>query len=142
MGLFDSLFGPSWAERVAVHMQNQQLPVHERIRLCVNDLTPKADPGELAQGIPVNEIKNCLVELDNCVELGVLATAMSSRKTMRVPVVALKKKNEPKWQIAIITESSFLPVNDGNRYRRFESESLIIWNPVDDYGNDLAPCPK
>ncbi len=142
MGLFDSLFGPSWADRVAGHMQNPQLPVHERIRQCVNDLTPKADPGELAQGTPVTEIKNFLVGLDNCDELGVLATAMSSRKTMRVPVVAFKKKNESKWQIAIITESSFLPANDGNHYRRFENENLIIWNPVDDYGKDLAPCPR
>jgi hypothetical protein len=142
MGFFDSLFGPSWAERVAVHMQNRNLPVHERIRSCVNDLTPKADPGDFAQGLPVTEIRKCLAGLADCEELGNLAAVMHLRKKMRMPVVSMKVKTETQWQICMITEKPRLPDNDGNRYRRFENENLIIWNPIDDNGNDLAPCPK
>ena len=142
MGFFDSLFGPSWAERVEVHMRNQQLPVHERIRVCVNDLTPKAGIGELAQGVPVTEIRKCLAGLPNADEMGTLAAAMHARKTMCIPVVAMKVKSETKWQIHMITDKGRLLSDDNNRYRRFENENLIIWNPVDDYGNDLAPCPK
>ena len=55
MGLFDSFFGPSWADRVAVYMQERRLPVNERLRLCVKNLTPTASPSELAQGLPVTE---------------------------------------------------------------------------------------
>jgi len=142
MGFFDSLFGPSWEERVAVHMQRQQLPVHERIRSCVNELTPKADPGDIAQGLPVTEIRKCLAGMADSEELGTLAAAMHLRKSMRIPVVAMKVKSETKWQLSMITDKERLPTNDGNRYRRFENENLIIWNPVDDYGNDLAPCPR
>ena len=142
MGFFDSLFGPYWAERVAVHMKNQSLPVEERIRACINDLTPKADPGDIAQGLPVTEIRKFLVDLPACEELGNLAAAMHLRKTMRIPVVTMKKKTDAKWQISMITGQTQLPRNDGNRYRRFANENFIIWNPVDDYGNDLAPCPR
>jgi hypothetical protein len=42
----------------------------------------------------------------------------------------------------MITDRARLPVNDDNRYRRFENENLIIWNPVDNYGEDLAPGPR
>ncbi len=34
MGLFGSLFGPSWEERVASFMRDQRLPIEERLRLC------------------------------------------------------------------------------------------------------------
>jgi hypothetical protein len=142
MGFFDSLFGPSWADRVTVHMQKTQLPIHERIRSCVNDLTPKADGGDISQGLPVTEIRKCLVGLPEAEEMGTLAAAMHLRKSMRIPVVAMKVKSETKWQLSMITDKARLPDNDGNRYRRFENENLIIWNPVDDYGNDLTPCPK
>lgn len=142
MGLFDSLFGPSWEDRVAVHMQKTQLPVYERIRACINDLTPKADPGDFAQGLPVTEIRKSLAGLPNAEELGNLAAAMHLRKKMRMPFVSMKVKSETQWQISMITEQARLPTHDGNRYRRFENENLIIWNPIDDNGQDLAPCPK
>jgi hypothetical protein len=142
MGLFGSLFGPSWADRVATFMHEQRLPVVDRMRLCINTLTPKADPGDIAQGLPVTEIRKCLAGLPNAEELGTLAAAMHLRKSMHIPVVAMKVKSETKWQISMITDKARLPVNDDVRYRRFENENLIIWNPVDEYGNDLAPCPK
>ena len=142
MGFFDSLFGPSWEERVAVHMRKTELPVHERIRRCINDLTPKADGGDISQGLPVTEIRKQLAGHSDGDELGHLAAAMHLRKKMRMPVVALRKKTEAQWTISMITEQARLPANDGNRYRRFENDKFIIWNPVDDQGQDLAPCPK
>jgi hypothetical protein len=42
----------------------------------------------------------------------------------------------------MITDQPRLPVDDGNHYRRFENDGFVIWNPVDDQGHDLAPCPK
>ena len=142
MGLFDSLFGPSWEDRVSVFMRDQRYQLAERIRICINTLTPKADSGDIAQGLPVSEIRKHLVGLPNADELATLAAAMHLRKTMRVPVVAMKVKTEAKWQLSMITDRPRLPVNDDNHYRRFESDGLIIWNPVDDYGQDLAPCPR
>ena len=64
------------------------------------------------------------------------------RKSMRIPVVALKMKNEARWQVIAITERSFLPTGDELKYRRFENERMILWNPIDDYGEDLAPGPR
>lgn len=142
MGLFDSLFGPSWADRVAEFMQERRLPVVERIRLCVKVLSPTADSRDIANGQPLAEIKKYLGVLDNHEEMLQLAVAMHMRKTMRVPVVAMKMKHETKWQVVVITVPRLLPSNDGVRYRRFENDRAIIWNPVDDYGNDLAPCPR
>lgn len=142
MGLFDSLFGPSWADRVAVHMRDQRHPLHERIRCCVNALTPKANLGDISKGLPVSEIRKCLAGLPEAEELGTLAAAMHLRKSMRIPVVAMKVKTEAQWQLSMITDKPRLPINDDNRYRRFENENLIIWNPVSDYGEDLAPCPR
>ena len=142
MGLFDSLFGPSWADRVAPYMREQRLPIADRMRLCINALTPKADPGDIAQGLPVTEIRKCLSGLTDAEEMGSLTAAMHLRKSMRIPIVAMKVKTESQWQISMITDGERLPINDGNRYRRFENENLIIWNPIDDYGKDLAPCPR
>jgi hypothetical protein len=142
MGLFDSLFGPSWADRVGVHMRDHRYPWPERIRSCVNALTPKADLGDISRGLPVTEIRKCLSGHPDAEELGTLAAAMHMRKSMRIPVVAMKVKTESQWQISMITDGPRLPVSDGNRYRRFENANLIIWNPVDDYGTDLAPCPR
>jgi hypothetical protein len=142
MGLFDSLFGPSWADRVSAHMRDHRYPVVERIRACVNDLTPKADGGDISRGLPVTEIRKCLSGFPDAEELGTLAAAMHLRKSMRIPVVAMKVKSETQWQLSMITDRARLPVNDDNRYRRFENENLIIWNPVDDYGQDLAPGPR
>ncbi len=142
MGLFDSLFGPSWAERVAVYLRDQRYPLPERIRACINALTPTTDLKEISQGLPVSEIRKCLVGRPDCEELGSLALAMNTRKSMRVPVVAMRMKSETQWQISIITDRTWLPADDGNRYRRFENDKFIIWNPVDDQGQDLAPCPK
>jgi len=70
-------------------------------------------------------IKKCLAVLDNHDETLHLGTAMQMRKTMRIPVVALKMKNETKWQVIMITQTSFLPSGDGIRYRRFENEPMI-----------------
>ena len=142
MGLFGSLFGPSWADRVGEFMQDRRLPVVERMRLCIKVLSPTADPGDIAQGLPLAEIKKYLAVLDNHDEMLHLATAMHMRKTMRVPVVAMKMKNEAKWQVVMITQTRFLPTDDQVRYRRFESERMILWNPIDDYGDDLAPGPR
>jgi hypothetical protein len=142
MGLFDSLFGPSWEDRVATYMREQRLPVVDRMRLCINALTPKADPGDIAQGLPVTEIRKFLAGLPDAEEMGTLAGAMHLRKSMRIPVVAMKVKSEAKWQLSMITDRARLPANDDVHYRRFENENMIICNPVDDYGNDLAPCPK
>jgi len=142
MGIFDSFFGPSWADRVAVYMQERRLPVHERLRLCVKNLTPTAGPGELAQGLPVTEIKKYLTMLDDCDEMLNLATAMHTRKSLRIPVVAMKKKTESKWEMIMITDKYRLPIDDEVNYRKFENERFIIWNPVDAYGEDLAPCPR
>ena len=142
MGLFDSLFGPSWADRVSAHMRKTELPVHERIRSCINDLTPKADGGDISQGLPVTEIRKCLAGLPDAEEMGSLTAAMHLRKSIRIPIVAMKVKSESQWQISMITDGERLPINDGNRYRRFENENMILWNPVDDYGKDLAPCPR
>jgi hypothetical protein len=142
MGLFDSLFGPSWAERVAAHMDNRRLTVPERIRRCINDLSPKADLKAITQGLPVTEIRKSLRHLADGEELGHLAAAMHLRKKMRIPVVAMWKKTETQWTISMITDQPRLPVDDGNHYRRFENDGFVIWNPVDDQGHDLAPCPK
>ncbi len=142
MGLFDSLFGPSWADRVAEFMQERRLPVVERMRLCIKVLTPTAGVGDIAKGLPLSEIKKYLAVLDNHDEMLHLATAMHMRKSMRIPVVALKMKNEARWQVIAITERSFLPTSDEVRYRRFENERMILWNPIDDYGQDLAPGPR
>lgn len=142
MGLFGSFFGPSWADRVAEFMQERRLPVVERMRLCIKVLTPKADVGDIAKGLPLSEIKKYLAVLDNHDEMLHLATAMHMRKSMRIPVVALKMKNEPRWQVIAITERSFLPTSDEVRYRRFENERMILWNPIDEYGDDLAPGPR
>lgn len=142
MGFFDSLFGPSWADRVAPYMQERRLPVAERMRLCIKTLSPTADPGDIAKGLPLSEIKKYLAVLDNHDEMLHLGTAMHMRKTMRIPVVALKMKNETKWQVIMITQTSFLSTGDEVRYRRFENERMILWNPIDDYGEDLAPGPR
>ena len=142
MGLFDSLFGPSWEERVRLYMDNRRLTLPDRIRTCINDLSPKADLKAISQGLPVTEIRKQLAGHSDGDELGHLAAAMHLRKKMRMPVVALRKKTEAQWTISMITEQARLPANDGNRYRRFENGSFIIWNPVDDQGQDLAPCPK
>jgi hypothetical protein len=142
MGLFDSLFGPSWADRVAPYMQERRLPVVERMRLCIKALTPKADISDIAKGLPLSEIKKYLAVMDNHDEMLHLATAMHMRKSMRIPVVALKMKHEARWQVIAITERSFLPTNDELQYRRFENERMILWNPIDDYGQDLAPGPR
>lgn len=142
MGLFDSLFGPSWEERVAVYMRDQRYPLPERIRACINALNPTTDLKEISQGLPVSEIRKCLVGRPDYEELGSLALAMNTRKSMRVPVVAMRMKSETQWQISIITDRTWLPADDGNHYRRFENDKFIIWNPVDDQGQDLAPCPK
>jgi hypothetical protein len=142
MGLFDSLFGPSWADRVAEFMQERRLPVVERMRLCIKVLTPTADVGDIAKGLPLSEIKKYLAVMDNHDEMLHLATAMHMRKSMRIPVVALKMKHEARWQVIAITERSFLPTSDEVRYRRFENERMILWNPIDDYGEDLAPGPR
>lgn len=142
MGLFDSLFGRSWADRVAVFMCDQRYPLPERIRSCINTLTPKADPGDIAQGLPVSEIRKHLHGLPDAEELATLAAAMHLRKSMRIPIVAMKERTEAKCQLTMISDRPRLPTNDDNRYRRFENESLIIWNPVDKDGKDLAPCPR
>lgn len=142
MGLFGSLFGPSWPDRVAKFMQERRLPVAERMRLCIKVLTPTADVRDIAEGLPLSEIKKYLTVLDNHDEMLHLATAMHMRKSMRVPVVALKMKNESKWQVIAITDRSFLPVTDEVRYRRFENDRMILWNPTNDYGEDLAPGPR
>ena len=34
MGLFGSLFGPSWEERVAPFMRDQSLPAEKRLQRC------------------------------------------------------------------------------------------------------------
>jgi len=44
--------------------------------------------------------------------------------------------------VIAITERSFLPTSDEVRYRRFENERMILWNPIDNYGEDLAPGPR
>ena len=142
MGLFGSLFGPSWADRVAQFMQDQRLPVVERMRLCIKVLMPTASVSEIAEGQPIVEIKKYLAVLDNHHELLQVAVAMQMRKTMRVPVVAMKMKHESKWKITVITMPRLLSPDDEIRYRRFENDRAIIWNPVDEYGEDLAPCPK
>lgn len=141
MGLFDALFGPSWADRVAVYMQERRLPVEERIRLCVKRLTPEASPSELAQGLPVSEIKKYLAALDNGDELTQLAKAMSARKTMRVPVVLVKTATNPIWQLSVITDIGRLPADDELRYRRTSTAHMIIWHPIDEYGEDLIKMP-
>jgi hypothetical protein len=142
MGFFDSLFGPSWEERVAEFMQERRLLVVERMRLCVKVLTPTADVSDIANGHPLAEIKKYLAGLDNHEEMIQLAVAMHMRKAMRAPVVALKMGHETKWQVIVLTVTRLLPTNDEVRYRRFENDGVIIWNPIDESGEDLAPCPK
>jgi hypothetical protein len=122
-------------------MQDRRLPVEERIRLCVKRLTPEASPSELAQGLPVSEIRKYLSVLDNGEELTHLAQAMSTRKTMRTPIVLVKTPTNPKWQLSVITGTGYLPKDDGLRYRRIVANRIIIWNPVDDYGADLVKMP-
>ena len=142
MGIFGNLFGPSWEERVAVFMQERRLPVQERIRLCVKNLTPQADHGDLLRGLPVPEIQKYLTVLDNCDEMTHLAVAMHRRKVLRMPVVLVMLKTKQQWEFSIISDKNFLPKDDGLRYRRFENDKAIIWNPVDDFGEDLVACPK
>jgi len=142
MGLFDSFFGPSWAERVAQYMEERRLPVPERMRLCIKNLSASLSPSEAAQGLPLSEIKKYLAVLENHDEMLQLAVAMHTRKSLRVTVVILKKKSEAKWQMAMVGQAFTLPVDDEVRYRKFENEHMAIWNPVDNYGNDLAPAPR
>jgi hypothetical protein len=140
MGLFSSWFGPSWSERVAVFMQERRLPVEERVRLCVKNLVPNASPVELAQSHPLAEIKAALAVHDNHEELTHLAVAMSTRLTMRCPVVLLKKASEKNWHLSVITDRR-LASGDELRYRRITKGEFILWCPVGADGQDLAPIP-
>ena len=99
MGLFDSLFGPSWADRVAEFMQERRLPVVERMRLCIKVLTPTADVGDIAKGLPLSEIKKYLAVLDNHDEMLHLATAMHMRKSMLGKPLVFANSYRPKhWK--------------------------------------------
>lgn len=142
MGLFNSLFGPSWADRVAEYMQDRRLPIEERIRLCILKLQPTASGAEIAQGLPVTEIKKYLTVLDNCDEMNNLAAVMFMRKGMSMAVVLLKNTGDKQWTISTITDHPRLPDNDQLRYRRYESDNIIIWNPVNNYGEDIVSCPR
>jgi len=140
MGFFDSIFGPSWADRVAVYMQDRRLPVEERIRLCVKHLIPQAGPSELAQGLPMSEIKKYLAVLENCDELTHLGMAMSTRAVAHAPVVLLKKPNEHQWHHSLISDR-MMRANDSLRYRRIARNGFIIWCPIDESGKDLVEMP-
>lgn len=140
MGLFGSLFGPSWEERVGVYLQERRTPIEERIRLCILNLYPTASPSELAQAHPLAEIKHALSAYDNHEELTHLAVAMSTRLTLRCPVVILKKASEQKWHLSVITDRR-LPAGDELRYRRIAKGEFVLWSPVDANGQDLVPIP-
>lgn len=140
MGLFDSLFGPSWAERVAPFMREHHLTIEERLRLCIKRVD--AGPADLARGHPLIDLMPYLANEPYRIELEQLAQAMHMRRHLRLPVVAVRKKDGSKWELSVITQPNLLPVAEDLRYRRFENDRFIILNPVDDYGQDLAPCPR
>jgi hypothetical protein len=140
MGLFGSLFGPSWEERVAPFMREERLPIEERLRLCIKRVD--ADPADLARGHPLVDLMPYLANEPYRIELEHLAQAMHLRRQLRMPVVAVRKKDGSKWEITVITRPTPLPAGEDLRYRRFENDRFIILNPVDDAGQDLAPCPR
>jgi hypothetical protein len=137
MGLFDSFFGPSWADRVAVYMQDTRLPLIDRIRLCIKHLMPTVTPREAAEGIPITEIKKYLSVLHNGEELLSVCMAMQLRQVTRMPVAVMKGKEQSKWCVTPITGTLSLPPDDELRYRRSENDRIVIWHPVDSYGQDL-----
>jgi hypothetical protein len=140
MGLFGSLFGPSWEERVAPFMRELRLPMQERLRLCIKRID--ANPADLARGHPLIDILPYLANEPNRIELEHLVQAMHLRRRLRLPVVAVHKKGGPKWELSVITQPKLLPAGEDLRYRRFENDQFTILNPVDDYGTDLVPGPR
>lgn len=140
MGLFGSLFGPSWEERVAPFMRDQSLPIEERLRLCIKRVD--AAPADLARGHPLVDILPYLANEPYRIELEHLAQAMHLRRRLRLPVVAVRKKDGSKWELSVITQPNLLPEGEDLRFRRFENDQFTILNPVDDYGADLVPGPR
>jgi hypothetical protein len=130
MGLFNSLFGPSWSERVNEYMLNERLPIEERIRLCILKLHPIASGSEIAQGLPCTEIQKHLSKFSNSDELKNLAAAIFMRKGMRKPIILSKSTTDKQWSMTVITIPKNLPANDELRYRRLENGDTIIWNPI------------
>jgi len=138
MGLFDSLFGPSWCEKVNQYMLNESIPIEERIRICILKLRPTASYSEIAQGLPVTEIKKHLIRYNNRDELENLATAIFMRKGMRMPIALSKAKPDKQWTIAVISDSGMLPTNDELKYRRFQNENIIVWEPLNNRGEKIT----
>ena len=130
MGLFNSLFGPSWSEKVNQYMLNENIPIEERIRLCILNLHHTATTNEIVKGLPLTEIQKHLVGIDNEDELSNLALAISTRKGLRMPVVFSKEKGDSKWKMIVITLPNQLPDDDELRYRRSEKADTIIWEPI------------
>lgn len=138
MGLFDSLFGPSWSEKVNQYMLNESIPIEERIRICILKLRPTASYSEIAQGLPVTEIKKHLSRYSNSDELDHLAAAIFMRKGMQMPIVLSKGKTDKQWTMAVISNSSRLPPNDELKYRRFQNENIIVWVPLNNRGEKIT----
>lgn len=125
---------------MAEYMQERRLPVEERIRLAVKNLTPTASPADLAKGQPVVEIRKYLSMLENEEEMGGLAAAMHMRKSLRKPIVLMKAAHSQKWEIIMISDG-YLPKGDELRYRRTEAGGKVMWIPIDEYGEKLVPTP-